>query len=85
MQAVARELRNTKAVCRKCYIHPMVIEAYLDGRLRDAAGKRSDQSALLALLERKPPHKRPPTLATALARSLAHRSRTGVASAASHA
>ena len=30
---VAKRLGNTKAVCRKCYIHPGVINAYRDGRL----------------------------------------------------
>jgi DNA topoisomerase-1 len=29
--AVARELRNTPAVCRKCYIHPLVFEAFQSG------------------------------------------------------
>jgi DNA topoisomerase I len=28
---VAERLGNTKAVCRKCYIHPAVIEAFVDG------------------------------------------------------
>jgi len=28
---VATQLRNTRAVCRKCYIHPAVLETYLDG------------------------------------------------------
>jgi DNA topoisomerase-1 len=31
--AVAMQLGNTKAVCRKCYIHPDVVQAYLDGTL----------------------------------------------------
>jgi DNA topoisomerase-1 len=84
VQAVAKELRNTKAVCRKCYIHPTVIDSYLDGRLQDAAGTRSDQAALLALLE-KQPRRRTPTLASTLARSLTRRSRPEAASAASHA
>ena len=51
VQAVARELRNTRAVCRKCYIHPSVIESYLDGRLRQAARERSDEAALLSLID----------------------------------
>jgi DNA topoisomerase-1 len=29
--SVAQKLGNTKAVCRKCYIHPAVLSAYLDG------------------------------------------------------
>ena len=28
---VAARLGNTKAVCRKCYVHPTVIDAFLDG------------------------------------------------------
>jgi DNA topoisomerase-1 len=28
--AVAEILRNTSAICRKCYIHPAVLEAYLN-------------------------------------------------------
>ena len=31
--AVAERLGNTTAVCRKCYIHPAVLGAYLDGSL----------------------------------------------------
>jgi DNA topoisomerase I len=33
VEEVAARLRNTPAVCRKCYIHPAVIAAYLDGSL----------------------------------------------------
>lgn len=30
---VAARLGNTPAICRKCYVHPEVLEAYLDGAL----------------------------------------------------
>lgn len=33
IQTVAEQLGNTPAVCRKCYVHPAVLEAYLDGGL----------------------------------------------------
>ena len=33
IESVARRLGNTKAICRKCYIHPMVVSAFLEGRL----------------------------------------------------
>lgn len=69
VQTVARELRNTRAVCRKCYIHPVVVETYLNGDLPAATGARSEHAALLALLERKP-RRRTTSLAAALARSL---------------
>ncbi|QYM79914.1 DNA topoisomerase IB [Horticoccus luteus] len=31
IERVAERLGNTPAVCRKCYIHPVVMESYLDG------------------------------------------------------
>ena len=34
IRQVAKRLGNTPAVCRKCYIHPAVLESYLDGSLR---------------------------------------------------
>lgn len=38
IEAVAGRLGNTPTICRKCYVHPAVIEAHLDGSLRDALG-----------------------------------------------
>ena len=32
---VAERLGNTRAVCRKCYIHPQIFEAWAQGRLLD--------------------------------------------------
>ena len=31
INAVAKILGNTPAICRKCYVHPAVLETYLDG------------------------------------------------------
>ncbi len=33
IKSVAERLGNTPAVCKKCYVHPAVIDAYLGGRL----------------------------------------------------
>jgi DNA topoisomerase-1 len=49
IDAVAKRLGNTKAVCRKCYIHPAVIEAYEEGTLfrflrRRVKGKSNEQN-----------------------------------------
>ena len=61
VEAVAHRLGNTKAVSRKCYIHPTVFDAYVDGlmtRLRIVKKPRSrhaltdSESAVLALLAR---------------------------------
>jgi DNA topoisomerase-1 len=58
IEAVAGVLGNTASICRKCYIHPDVIEAYRAGGLRRwfarrprRAGLRPAEAALLDLLE----------------------------------
>jgi DNA topoisomerase-1 len=59
IEAVAGRLGNTAAVCRKCYVHPGVIQAYLGGtleRLAARAGRRppgltADEAAILPLLD----------------------------------
>ena len=33
LDEVSARLRNTRAVCRRCYVHPALVEAWLDGRL----------------------------------------------------
>ncbi len=64
ISAVAKILGNTPAVCRKCYVHPAVLETYLDGDLieglREKTEKtlseslpdlRSDEAAVLSFLQ----------------------------------
>ena len=62
VEVVAKKLGNTKAVCRKCYIHPEILNAYLDGslinnlakraaKLTRSANLRPEESAVLALLK----------------------------------
>lgn len=48
VKRVAERLGNTPAVCRECYIHPEVVERYLDGTL----AARLDPSANPAGFER---------------------------------
>jgi DNA topoisomerase-1 len=61
IERVAHKLGNTRAVCRRCYIHPAVLDAYCDGTLadvmrrRDRAGRgglRTHEAALLRVLRR---------------------------------
>ncbi|HUG73713.1 MAG TPA: hypothetical protein VMK82_09835 [Steroidobacteraceae bacterium] len=49
---VARQLRNTPAVCRKSYINPVVLKAWREGKGPFAKGRRAGRSAatLLSLL-----------------------------------
>jgi len=66
VEAVAKKLGNTKAVCRKCYIHPEIFNAYMDGSLVETLrqdvehrlkGKMSDlrpaEAAVLVLLQQR--------------------------------
>jgi DNA topoisomerase-1 len=39
VDAVAERLGNTPAICRRCYVHPLVIEAFADGRLHSLAAE----------------------------------------------
>ncbi|MCA1662778.1 MAG: DNA topoisomerase IB [Myxococcales bacterium] len=45
IESVAARLGNTKSVCRKCYVHPAVVNAYMDGTLATALGDGDDLEA----------------------------------------
>ncbi len=63
IEEVAGQLGNTPAVCRACYVHPDVLESYLDGTLIDALSERArgagrgahalrpEEAAVLGLLQ----------------------------------
>jgi len=53
IEEVARQLGNTSAVCRKCYVHPAILESYIDGTLADMLRGRSGDSRVIALLEQR--------------------------------
>jgi DNA topoisomerase-1 len=56
LQTVAKRLGNTPSMCRKCYVNPVVIDAFLAGELRGVAlrGGGSGRVRLLHLLMRTP-------------------------------
>jgi DNA topoisomerase I len=45
---VAHELGNTPAICRKSYVDPRIIEAYVGDRLKGCAGKSTRRAGLSA-------------------------------------
>jgi DNA topoisomerase-1 len=56
IDAVAGRLGNTPAICRKCYVHPVVLEAFASGELtnyatRQAPDELKTERILLKLLE----------------------------------
>ncbi|HLX68399.1 MAG TPA: DNA topoisomerase IB [Verrucomicrobiae bacterium] len=43
IESVAEKLGNTPAVCKKCYIHPHVLDSYLDGTLVETLKQRAEK------------------------------------------
>ena len=65
IKTASEHLNNTPAICRRCYVHPGVLDAYLDGALlqaeraversgeaRSMDGLRPEEAEVLALLRR---------------------------------
>lgn len=66
IERVAARLGNTPTICRKCYVHPEVVNAYLDGSVMDEVSHeietaleadltklKPEEAAVLALLQRR--------------------------------
>ncbi|MBP0600140.1 DNA topoisomerase IB [Herbaspirillum sp. LeCh32-8] len=66
IENVAKRLGNTPSICRKCYVHPAVVESYLDGRFAELLEERvqsqlvqelhaltPEEAAVLALLQQR--------------------------------
>jgi DNA topoisomerase I len=65
IEQVAKRLGNTRAVCRKCYVHPAIFDAYLDGSMMKTVSQRAQrtqkaigkmtaaEAAVLGLLQRR--------------------------------
>jgi len=49
IEVAAKKLGNTPAICRKCYVHPAVLEAYASGAMHALAVKGNRE--LQALLD----------------------------------
>ena len=61
IDGVAKKLGHTRAICRRAYVHPAVVDTYLDGSLDSALDQegalesrrlRADEAAVLALIKR---------------------------------
>jgi DNA topoisomerase-1 len=97
IEHVAERLGNTPTVCRKCYVHPALLEAYLDGTMLEALRQRAgeelaealdhlepEEAAVLGLLQHRLQQEaaKPAShLADTLAASIRRRHRANVASA----
>ena len=50
IEAVAGMLGNTRAVCRKSYIHPAIIDSYMDGSMPGARRRRGNVRKIVSKL-----------------------------------
>jgi len=66
IENVSERLGNTPSVCRKCYVHPAVIDSYMDGTMLEVLqhkaerelggtlrGLRPEEGAILAFLQKR--------------------------------
>ena len=66
IESVAKRLGNTPTICRKCYVHPRVLDSYLDGTMLqsikqevedelgdNAYALKQEEAAVLGLLSRR--------------------------------
>jgi DNA topoisomerase-1 len=66
IESVAEKLGNTPSVCRKCYVHPAVLDAYMDGTMleglralaeeqlvEDLHDLQPEEAAVLAMLQQR--------------------------------
>ena len=62
MQTVASRLGNTPTICRKCYVHPALIESYLSGAFKLPRARRqglsNHEASVLAFLDGRRPRRR---------------------------
>jgi DNA topoisomerase I len=54
VESVAMRLGNTPTICRKCYIHPAVVNAYLDGSAVEVLRERAEEELAESLAELPP-------------------------------
>ena len=54
IEQVAKHLGNTPSVCKKCYIHPVILESYLDGALVTALRQTAEQEMRTSLSRLRP-------------------------------
>ena len=43
IESVAQRLGNTPSVCRKCYIHPAILDSYVDGSMLKSLQQRAEE------------------------------------------
>lgn len=54
IESVSKKLGNTPSICRKCYVHPAILESYLDGSLLESLEQQVGEELSEPLSKLKP-------------------------------
>ena len=54
IENVAERLGNTPSVCRKCYVHPVVLDSYLEGSLLQSLQQQTERELSESLRNLRP-------------------------------
>lgn len=54
IRSVSERLGNTPSICRKCYVHPAVLEAYMDGSMLKTLKARTEEVMSEAIQKLRP-------------------------------
>lgn len=54
IESVAEKLGNTPSICRKCYVHPAIIDSYMDGTILHALQQRTREELVKDIHALKP-------------------------------
>lgn len=54
IESVAEKLGNTPSVCRKCYVHPAVLDAYMDGTMLEGLRAMAEEALVEDLQDLQP-------------------------------
>ncbi|HEX2914197.1 MAG TPA: DNA topoisomerase IB [Chloroflexia bacterium] len=54
IEEVSQRLGNTPSVCRKCYVHPAILDTYLEGTMLEMLKQRTEEELTSSLQDLKP-------------------------------
>jgi DNA topoisomerase-1 len=77
IEQVSERLGNTPSICRRCYVHPVILDSYLDGTMLEILRSRAEKTIAASLAKLQPEEA---AVLTLLQQRLAKESRNGKAS-----
>ena len=54
IESVAKRLGNTPTICKKCYVHPAILDSYLEGSMLNILKRRAEENMKTSLTKLRP-------------------------------